>query len=143
VKRISPRTVVTRQSTDTLAVDDTDVATALRFIREKACAGIGVEDVLRVVPLSRSLLERRFKQWIGRSPHREIRAVQVSRAVQLLEETDLPLKRISSQCGFAHMEYFSYLFKRTYGVSPGSYRRSHSALSARNALSGNALPKLL
>jgi LacI family transcriptional regulator len=63
---------------------------------------------------------------LGRSPHAEIRAVQVGRATQLLQETDLPLKRISAECGFAHMEYLSYLFKRAFGVSPGAYRRLHS-----------------
>ena len=122
---IPPAGVVTRQSTDTLAVDDPDVRAALRFIRENACAGIRVDDVLREVPISRSLLERRFRQAIGRSPHAEIRAVQVRRAAELLAETDVPLKRIAQLAGFAHMEYLSYFFKRATGESPRDYRRSH------------------
>lgn len=121
---VPPSGVVTRQSTDTLAVDDPDVAAALRFIREHACDGIRVGDVLREVPASRSVLERRFRRAIGRSPHAEIRAVQVRRAAQLLAETDVPLKRIAELSGFAHMEYLSYFFKRVTGESPRSYRRS-------------------
>jgi len=122
---IPPSGVVTRQSTDTLAVDDPDVRAALQFIRESACDGIRIDDVLREVPISRSLLERRFRQAIGRSPHAEIRAVQVRRAAQLLTETDVPLKRIADLSGFAHMEYLSYFFKRATGESPRDYRRSH------------------
>ncbi len=53
---IEPVGVITRQSTDTLAISDPEVATAVRFIRENACSGIKVTDVLLHVPLSRSLL---------------------------------------------------------------------------------------
>ncbi len=126
VKRIAPRTVVTRRSTETLAVEDPDISAALRFIREKACEGICVADVLKTVPLSRSLFERRFQQCAGRSPHGEIRSVQLRRAAQLLEETDLPLKKISQLCGLSRMEYLSYLFKQAFGQSPGVYRKTHS-----------------
>lgn len=129
VKRIPPRAVVSRQSTDVLAVEDAEVASAVRYIRENACGGIRMGDVLRTVPVSRSLLERRFKRLVGRSPHEEIRAVQLRKAVQLLQETDLPLKEVAARCGVAHMEYLSYLFKRAYGVSPGAYRKTHARQS--------------
>jgi LacI family transcriptional regulator len=123
---VPPVGTVARQSTDTLAIDDPEVAAALRYIRERAPDGIRVEDVLRHVPISRSLLERRFRRAVGRSPHAEIRHVQVRRAAQLLGETDLPLKRIAELAGFAHMEYLSYVFKRATGQTPRDYRRSHA-----------------
>lgn len=123
VRLIAPRKVVTRQSTDVLAVEDQDISHILSFIHEKACTGIRMDDVLGAFPLSRSLLERRFKQCVGRSPHAEIRTVQLRKAVELLEETDLPLKRIAQQCGIPHLEYLSYLFKKTFGQSPGMFRR--------------------
>ncbi len=129
VARIKPRRVVTRQSTDILAVEDAEVAAALRFIREKACTGIHVQDVLERVTVSQSLLERRFKQCIGRSPHAQIRTLQLRRAAQLLEETDLPLKQITSSCGISRLQYLSYLFKQAYGSTPGAYRRLHAKMS--------------
>ncbi|MGE5612251.1 MAG: XylR family transcriptional regulator [Bacillota bacterium] len=123
---IPPAGVITRQSTDTLAIGDPEVGAALRFIRENACEGIRVVDVLRQIPISRSLLERRFRQTIGRSPHAEIRLVQVRHAAQLLAESDLPLKRIAQLSGFSYTEYLSYFFKRAMGQTPRDYRRSHS-----------------
>ena len=123
IRLIAPRKVVTRQSTDVLAMEDHDIAGVLRYIREKACTGIRMDDVLGAFPLSRSLLERRFKECVGHSPHAEIRAVQIRKAAQLLEETDLPLKHIAIQCGISHLEYLSYLFKKKFGQSPGSFRR--------------------
>ena len=63
---LSPLGIAERQSTDIYAIDDTDLATALRFIREHACDGITIGDVLRVVPLSRRMLEHRFQQVLHR-----------------------------------------------------------------------------
>ena len=123
---VPPRSVVTRRSTDTLAIDDQDVAAAVGYIRANACRGIRVDDVLRQVPLSRSVLDRRFREVLGRTPHAEIRSVQLRRAAQLLTDTKLPLKQIAARCGLAHMEYLSYLFKRAFGASPRTYRKARA-----------------
>jgi len=121
-QRVEPLGVVTRHSTDVLAVEDRNVAAALSFIRERACYGITVNQVLEHAHASRSQMERKFRQCIGRSPQSEIRRVQLRKIRQLLLETDFPLKRIAELTGFEHMEYMCVLFKRMTGISPGSYR---------------------
>jgi LacI family transcriptional regulator len=121
--RIEPLGVTTRQSTDVLAIDDIHVAAAVRYIREHACHGATVRDVLAHVPLSRTILERRFRKYLGRSPQAEIRAVQLKRVQQLLAETDLRLDRIAELAGYDHPEYMSVVFKRQTGQTPGEYRR--------------------
>lgn len=120
---IPPLGVETRQSTDSLAIEDRDVAGAVRHIREHACDGITVEDVLRAVPLSRRVLESRFRRATGRSPHEEILRIKIERVKQLLVSTDLPLDRIAGRAGFDHPEYMSVAFKRETGRTPGQYRR--------------------
>jgi LacI family transcriptional regulator len=119
---VPPVGVTTRQSSDVLAIDDRTVAAALRFIRERACAGCSMKDLLRHIPMSRSLLERRFRQHLGRSPQAEIRAVQLKRVRQLLAESDLSLDQIAPLAGYAHPEYMSVVFKRETGQTPGQYR---------------------
>ncbi len=121
-QRVEPLGVVTRHSTDVLAVEDRNVAAALSFIREQACHGITVEQVLQHAHASRSQMERKFRQYIGRSPQSEIRRVQLRKIRQLLLETDFPLKRIAELTGFEHMEYMCVLFKRETGIPPGIYR---------------------
>jgi LacI family transcriptional regulator len=123
-RRVEPQGIVTRQSTDVLAIPDADVAAAVRFIRERACEGVRVADVLQHIPLSRSLLERRFRRYLGRSPQAEIRQVQLKRVKQLLGETDLPLSAIAHLSGFEHVEYLCVVFKRLTGLSPGRYRKT-------------------
>lgn len=120
--RIKPLGVAARQSTDVMAIDDGDVVAALKIIRDRACLGLSVADILREVPIARSSLERRFRKTVGRSPQAEIRGVQLKRARQLLCETDLTLTQIAALTGFKHSEYFSVVFKREVGQTPGQYR---------------------
>jgi LacI family transcriptional regulator len=123
-QRIEPLGVVTRRSTDALAIHDRNVAAALNYIREHACTGLKVEEVSRHAFASRSQLETKFRQHLGRSPQAEIRRVQVAKIRQLLIETDFPLKRIAELAGFEHVEYMCVLFKRLTGKSPGVYRKN-------------------
>ncbi len=117
-----PLGIATRQSTDVLAIPDPDVAAALRLIREHACDGINVEDLLRKVLLSRRVFEERFGRVVGRTPHQEIMRVKLARARRLLAETNLPLAATARQAGFSHEEYLSVVFKRETGQSPRAFR---------------------
>jgi LacI family transcriptional regulator len=119
---IPPLGVVTRRSTDVLAIEDRDLAAAMRYIREHACEGITVEDVLAHVPLSRSVFERRFDRLFGRTPKAEILRARLDRLKQLLAETEMPLKQIAVKVGFEHAEYMNVFFKERTGLTPGQYR---------------------
>ncbi len=124
---VLPKGIATRRSTEVLAIDDRHIAAALRFIREHACTGIDVSDILASVPLSRSVLERRFATQVGRSPKAEILRTQLDRAKSLLASTDFPLNVISEKAGFRHPEYLSAIFKKKTGITPGQYRAQASA----------------
>jgi LacI family transcriptional regulator len=119
---VPPVGIATRQSTDVVAIEDRGLAMAMRFIREHACEGINVKDVLRAVPQSRRSLENRFQHFFGRTPHQEILRVQLGRVKQLLVQTDLPLADIAERAGFSHVEYLSVAFKKAIGMPPSQFR---------------------
>tara|TARA_A100001391_G_scaffold98877_2_gene65601 strand:- start:571 stop:1740 length:1170 start_codon:yes stop_codon:yes gene_type:complete len=120
---IDPLGIETRQSTDILAIDDPEVAAALRYIRENAWRGINVADVLAVVPLSRRVLESRFRKRLGRTPHEEIVRLRIDRVKQMLHDTDISLAVIAGRCGFENSEYLSVAFRREVGQTPSGYRK--------------------
>jgi LacI family transcriptional regulator len=126
-RRIEPVGVAARQSTDVVAVADKRVSAAVRFIRERAVSGIDVADVLRAVPMSRTLLERKFKQLIGHSPHEHIQRVRMERVKALLVTTELSVGAIAERVGVEHPEYLSVAFRRVSGLSPREYRTRHRA----------------
>jgi LacI family transcriptional regulator len=121
---IPPVGVVTRQSSDILAVPDPKIATALRYIRENACMGIRVSDVLRHCPMARRVLETRFRKLLGRTPREEILRVQLNRVKELLIGTEMPVWQIADRTGF-EPEYLSVVFKQQTGIAPSEYRRRY------------------
>lgn len=121
---LPPLGLATRRSTDVLAVDDIEVAAAARYILAHACDGIRVDDVVRRSELTRRVLENRFKQFTGQTPHELITATRLTRAEQLLRETKLNLSQIAQRVGLEHAEYLSVLFRKHRGITPGAYRES-------------------
>ena len=102
----------------------------MRFIRDHAWKGIKVSEVLAEVHCSRSILERRFREHLGRSPQAEICDIRLRRVRQLLAETDWKLPRIAEAVGIDHPEYLSVMFKRQTGRTPDQFRQAQRAGSA-------------
>jgi LacI family transcriptional regulator len=120
---VPPKGVVRRQSTSLAAHDDSEIAAALRFIFERACDGIRVDDVCDHLAISRRRLEIRFRRAVGRSPGDEIREVRMERARSLLTETEMNIDDIANRCGYRHFSSFAKAFRQHTGVRPGEYRR--------------------
>lgn len=121
---IPPERVVARQSTDVMAVADPDVAEALLFIRNNACRPIQVRDVLDMARMSRSTLETRFREAIGRSIHAEIRRVQIESAQRLLMTTNMPIKEVVQRVGVSSVQYFTAMIRNATGQTPGEIRKA-------------------
>jgi LacI family transcriptional regulator len=123
VLMLPPGPVITRRSTDVIATtDDIYLGKALRFVRDRACDGIGVDDVARAAALSRSALGQRFRKLLGRSIHDEIARVRVERAKRLLADTDLPIARIADHVGISPQRYLNAVFKAHVGTTPARFR---------------------
>jgi LacI family transcriptional regulator len=134
VRLVKPTGIVTRQSSDVLATCDAEVSSAVRFIRDHACDGIKVDDLLRAIPISRRVLESHFKKTLGWTPHEEILRVQLERVKHLLEDTDMPLTAIADRTGFKYVEYLSVVFKRHFHQTPSQYRAEHRVPSGNGMI---------
>lgn len=121
--RIPPHGVISRQSTDILAIEDDTVVRALRFIQARAFRDIVVKDILREVPVSRRSLEIQFRKYLGRSPAEEIRRVRLDKGRELLARTDMSIGEIATACGFANGTRFGVAFRKRFGATPLAYRK--------------------
>jgi LacI family transcriptional regulator len=124
---VPPAGIVDRGSTDITAVKDPLVSQALIFIRENACRGIKVGEVLQHLKVSRRLLESRFSRLLGYTPHEAIQRVRFRRVRELLANTKLTLEEIAAMTGFQHVEYLSASFKKWAGQPPSAYRAEQQA----------------
>ena len=121
---VPPLRVVTRQSTDTMAISDVALVKALSFIRENATKRIRVGEIAAHAGVSRRLLEQRFIKTLGRTPAAQIRRTHLDRARTLLAETDLSIDQVAEACGFGSPEYMTYYFRRKLKVTPLKFRRA-------------------
>jgi len=120
---LPPLGVITRQTTDILAIHDSNVCKALQFINENARGNIGVQDVVEVLPIARRMLERKFRQYMNRGVAEEIRRVRIMNAKRLLSETKLPITTIAEQVGFSCANQLAMVFRGAIGQTPNEYRR--------------------
>ena len=126
---LAPLGVVTRRSSDVLAIDDPEVAAAVRFIREHAYEPIQVKDVLGEVPVSRRTLERRVRAALGYGIWEEIRRAHMERGRALLAETEMPMSEVAKHAGFSDARQLSVVFRQETGLTPTDYRRQFRARS--------------
>ena len=120
---IKPVGIVTRQSTDVLAIDDEEVVAAIRFIRTHAAGDIQVGDVLREVPVSRRSLELQFQKYLGISPAEEIRRVRLEKARHLLGRYEMPIAQVATASGFLNATRLGIAFRKRFGLTPRAYRK--------------------
>lgn len=120
---LPPIGVVTRRSTDALAIDDPCVAAALDFIAKRIEGDIGVEDVAQFAAIGRRTLEHRFRKILGHTVLQEIRRTRIQRVKQLLSDTDLPMPAIARRSGFSTPQRMATVFRSETGLTPSQYRR--------------------
>ena len=121
-KYCQPQGIVPRQSTDSYASDHPKVALALRYIAESANRRIKVNDVANAVATNRRTLERKFREFTGRTISQEISRMRIERAKRLMMESDLSFKELSAELGYRNSDHFYKSFLRAEGQTPSSFR---------------------
>jgi LacI family transcriptional regulator len=120
---LPPIRIVQRQSTETIAVQDSTVIAALTYIRAHSAEGINVANVIRSIGSGRRELERKFRSILGRSVLQEIRSARIHQVQKLLTDTDLPMPAIAKLTGFSSAHRLAIVFHRTCGLPPTAYRK--------------------
>jgi LacI family transcriptional regulator len=121
---IPPLGIVTRRSSDVLAMNDRQLATGTRFLRAHAFEPITMDDVARAAGISRRAFERRFVAHVGRAPKEEVMRLRMERVKELLANTGWTLAQIARNTGFKHSEYLHRAFSQKTGTTPGRFRRN-------------------
>ncbi len=120
---LAPTGIVERASTNTYAIPSPLVQKALRYIAEQASDQIFVPDVVLQCGVSRSTLERRFRELTGKTIREWILEYRLQNAEKLLAESDASIAGIAQTSGFSEYRRFLEAFRRRHGMSPQDYRR--------------------
>ncbi len=92
------------------------------FIRERGGRALQVPDVIAHVKMSRASLEPRMKRVLGRTIHQEIQRVRLARVKDLLAMSDMTIKQVARESGFASVQYLTRVFRAVTNETPARYR---------------------
>lgn len=94
------------------------------YLREHCCEALNLDDILAGANMSRSYFMKLFRQYMGTTPYNYMLCFRITRAKELLSQTDLPVSTIARQTGFADDSNFSTRFAAMVGESPIRFRKN-------------------
>ena len=121
--RVPAGGVVLRHSANHLAVEDPVLRRVMSYLSERIQDPITVEILCDELRLARRGLERKFREYYHCTPWEMLCKLRVTRAKQLLSETNHPISTISELCGFNDPERMAVVFNRVEGLSPSAFRK--------------------
>lgn len=95
------------------------------YIRDHISESLTLTTISRIVNYNEAYISRLFKQINGMGISEYISLERINKAKDLLVTTSDSMQNIAAATGFDTAQYFSLVFKKTTGVSPSEYRRSH------------------
>ncbi|MHB9024385.1 MAG: AraC family transcriptional regulator [Armatimonadota bacterium] len=103
---------------------------AIQYIREHLHENLTRDQVAAIACLSPSHFSRMVKQRFGHSFTELLAHMRADAACVMLAQTEKSLVHVCLDCGFCDQSYFTKVFQKITGSTPGEYRRRHQALSA-------------
>lgn len=104
------------------------VYSAIKFMEDNYAEEIDIEDISNAVHLSYSHLSRLFKKLTGETINYRLNNIRMKRAQHLLKCSDKSISSIAAEVGFGSEHYFCTVFKKFFGMTPGTFRGTGSGL---------------
>lgn len=122
---LQPLSIMERLSSDIYAVNDKNIQTVLKYIHRNLTNNISVADLVNLVPMSRRLLEMRFKEVTRQPIHKYILNLKMERFSQLLLTSNEPIAAIAEQVGISNLKNLSRQFRALKHMTPSDYRKKN------------------
>ena len=97
--------------------------TAMNRIHLNYCTGVTVSELARECNISERYLHKLFTIHLESTPREYCNNLRINKAVELRADRNIPIKEIAYSVGYSTQQYFSRVFKDSYGFSPQTYRK--------------------
>jgi AraC family transcriptional activator of mtrCDE len=105
------------------AMQDSRIAAVLGLMHQEPWQPWTIAELCSQAGISKTVLSEKFAELIGASPIEYLISWRMQIAARWLEEPGMTIERVAERCGYDSAPAFSKAFKRSFGISPGLYRR--------------------
>ncbi|MCX7172489.1 MAG: AraC family transcriptional regulator [Proteobacteria bacterium] len=105
------------------AMQDRRLATVLDLMHREPWQPWTIATLCSRGGMSKTVLSEKFAALLGTSPIDYLGSWRMQIAARWLKESGMTIERVAERCGYDSAPAFSKAFKRSFGVSPGAYRR--------------------
>ncbi|MDO5298118.1 MAG: AraC family transcriptional regulator [Clostridia bacterium] len=120
------RSSATRREMKGSQLQDFYIQEAVTYIEHHFARNVTVEALADVCGLNRSYFSKLFKEIMGVSPQEFLISLRMSKAAELLKNSNASIGDIAAKCGYPNQLHFSRAFKKRYGVSPREWRQQNN-----------------
>ncbi|MGM0859092.1 MAG: GlxA family transcriptional regulator [Pseudomonadota bacterium] len=97
---------------------------SLQLMKNNIEEPLSISEIANWVNISRRQLERMFCHYVNASPSRYYMELRLTRARQLLQQTNKPVAEVAVATGFVSISHFRSCFFQLFEVTPGQFRKS-------------------
>lgn len=94
------------------------------FIHENYKDKILLEDIAKSADISKRTCESIFSKYLNQTPTNYLCDYRLRKSIELMKTTNMTILEISTDIGFSSASYYAEIFKKSFGISPASYRKS-------------------
>lgn len=120
--RPAPVGLTERNSTQIFPFPETWLSDALVHIRRNVSRNLNASEVISMLKLSHTTVEKTFRKRLGTSIRQEIANIRIEEAKRLLKKTSVSLAEVASLSGFSSKSYFTAAFNQATGTTPLKWR---------------------
>lgn len=124
VRRVAPRGVVPRDSSEVFNYSSPVLNDALMFMLRNIAGNLTAADIIAHTGKSHTLVEGVFKNELGTTVQNELKRLRLEEAKRLLRMTSIPLEEVAKRSGFSSLRYFTIAFNAAEHVSPSTFRKT-------------------
>ncbi len=104
---------------------DRRIRRAVELMHSQLERELSIEELASAAYLSPFHFSRLFKKLTGATPHAYLASLRISRAQNLLAETDLSITQISARVGYSSSSHFTKAFRQVTGLTPKDFRSAN------------------
>ena len=100
------------------------ISRVVTYINENYDKDINVDELAKICGLSKTYFSSMFKGIFGKTPKAYVNTLRIAKAKNMLEFSDMPIKKIAVSCGFKNLNTFFCAFKKSTDMTPSEFKES-------------------